>query len=350
VRSIIPFLRSRGLPPSGQRLIEPPSNRVLLPAPQRAVMAETLMTNTDPSLDQVVNALLGIMEEYLPPPSVPPSLLPAGTVSLVTMTERSAGLGKRIGNDTRGRFGVLALKGARVETAIRFQLWGDSPINVEGAIRNLASRLMGDKDTLRARGFLRLTLTSTSPSENIQANNAWRQEMEFSVLFEFPYSDSDGADSLIARIPIHLTGEFDETTMVSDDMVRWDEVESPALEVRRRGRHPKPVNSLLIFAFLPAGFDGDGVTISVSITGVTRQKTFPNLRAFHDAFDLEAETPERPLAELGGNKYRAGLMRFPNADFPAPILLTRGDDLLEISYALPSLGEGNKAVVHLRAI
>jgi hypothetical protein len=313
-------------------------------------MAETLMTSADPSLDQVVNALLGIMEEYLPPPSVPPSPLPAGTVSLVTMTERSAGLGKRVGNDTRGRFGVLALKGARIETAVRFELWGDSPSDVDGAIRDLTKRLVGDQDALRARGFLRLTLTSTRPSENIQASNAWREEVEFSVLYEFPYSDSDSAESLIARIPIHFTGEFDESTMVSDDMVRWDEIEAPALEVRRRGRRPKPVNSLVIFAFLPAGFDGDGVTISVSISGVTRQKTFSNLRTFHDAFDLEAEAPERPLAELGGNTYRAGLMKFPNADFPAPILLTRGDDLLEISYALPSLGNGHKAVVYLRAI
>ena len=313
-------------------------------------MAETLITTTDPSLDQVLNALLGILEEYLPPPSVPPSPLPAATVSLVTMTERSVGLGKRVGNDTRGSFGVLALKGTRIETAVRFQLWGNSPSDVDGAIRDLTRRLMGDRDALRARGFLRLTLTSTGLSENVQASNAWRENVEFSVLYEFPYADSDGAESLIARIPIHFTGEFDESTLVTDDMVRWDEVEAPALEVRRRGRRPKPVNSLVIFAFLPAGFDGNGVTVSVSISGVTRQKSFANLRAFHDAFDLEAETPERPLAELGGNKYRAGLMKFPNADFPAPILLTRGDDVMEISYASPSLGNNNKAVVYLRAI
>src|SRR5262249_13852980 len=152
----------------------------------------------------------------------------AASFSLVSMAERSVGLGNRVGNDTRSRFGVLAIKGTRIETGVRFQFWGNSPSDVDGSIRDLIRRLMGDRNALRARGFLRLTLTSTSPSENVQGNNAWRKDVEFGLLYEFPYADSESADSLIARIPIHFTGEFEESTLVTNDMVRWDEVEAPA--------------------------------------------------------------------------------------------------------------------------
>ena len=170
------------------------------------------------------------------------------------------------------------------------------------------------------------------------------------MLYEFQFRDPDESTSLIARIPISFIGEFNESTNVTDDLVRWDEHAADLLEVRRRGRRVKQVNTLALLAFLPNGFDGDTVTLTATLSGVTRQKSFASLRAFHDAFALETARPERPLAELNGNAYDAGVMVFPNADFPDPLLLASGADLLAISYAAPSLGAGNAAVIYLRAM
>jgi hypothetical protein len=318
----------------------------------------------DSLLDKAYANLLDALDDLLP---AVVAGLPAPSVSLVSASEKAVGVGNRIVDETRGPLPAIAMKGQRLDAVVRFQLWAATPDAVELLTEELQQRVQTEREQLRKAGFiatnpkaalliasfLRLLVENTSLPEHIASPDSWRQSSTYRVLYEFRDRDDDGADSLIARIPINFTGGFNENTVVTDDLVRWDKIEAPALETRRRGRRVKQISSLVIFAFLPAGFDGDGVTVKVSIGGVTKQKSFASLRAFHDAFDLEAGTPERPLAELGGNQYHAGLMKFPNTgfpDFPDPILLTRGDDAMEISYASPSLGAGNDAVVYLRVI
>lgn len=315
----------------------------------------------------LIEALEEVLKEVFPSP---PAGLPKPSVTLVNVGEKTVGVGNRIVDQTRGPLSVFALKGRRLDAAIRFQLWASSPDAVEQLTKQLREFIQNQKENLRRTGFivpappnepnekaklltanfLNLMIANTTLPEHVESPDSWRQSITYQVLYEFRDHDEDEASSLIARIPIEFTGEFNEITVVTDDLVRWDEQEAQSLETRRRGRRVKQINSLVIFAFLPTTFDGDQVTITVSTNGLTQQKSFASLREFQNAFDLEDEKPERPLATLGGNPYRAGVMKFPNADFPDPILLVRGDDLIEVSYGSPSLGTGNDAVVYLRAI
>lgn len=316
----------------------------------------------DSLLDKSHASLIEALEELLPAQI---NGLPQPRVWLVSASEKAVGIGKRIVDETRGTLPVFALKGQRLDAVVRFQLWEATPNAVEQLTENLQNKVQAEREQLRRAGFiatnpkaelltanfLSLLVENTSLPEHVQSPDSWLQATTYRVLYEFRDRDHDGAESLIARIPIEFTGEFNESALVTDDLVRWDEHDASALETRRRGRRVKQVNSLVIFAFLPVGFDGDPVTVTVSIGGVTQEKTFASLRAFQDAFELEADNkPECPLASLGGNPYRAGLMKFPNADFPEPILLTKGDDVMQISYGSQSLGAGNDAVVYLRAI
>ena len=286
---------------------------------------------------------------------LPPKItgLPEPNIFLVSAEEKAVGVGNRIANELRGPLPVFALKGRRLDALVRFQFWASTPDAVETLSQELQLRVRNKREQLRRLGFLRLRVENTSPAEHAASLNAWRQSVTYQVLYEYQFRDHDGAESLLARIPIDFVGEFNESTVVTDDLARWDADAAPMLEVRRRGRRLAQVHSLVIFAFLPDGFDGDAVTISVTLDGVARQKNYASLRAFRDAFDIgvkpEDEKPERPLARLGGNPYLVGRMTFPNADFPDPISFASGQDVMQVSYAAQSLPSGNEGVIYLRA-
>lgn len=300
------------------------------------------MSSSSP-MQRAIEALLEVLQDQLP--AAPPAPLPAHSVSIVSVTERAVGIGDRRGTEVRAAFPLLALKGIRLDTVARFQLWAAEPANLDSMIDALHASLGGSSTELRTRGFLQLAAVTTSLAENIQLLNAWRKTADYRILFEFNYEEVDGAESLIARIPVSINDVFGESMLITDEMVRWDDVEAASLEVRGGARRPFEVKSVSILAFLPDGWDGDGVTISTQVGGVVRDLSFPSVRAFRDSFDLE---PETESVTLGENLYRAGHLDFPNPDFPDPVILSRGGDLFRISYSAPSFD--SEAVVYLRVL
>lgn len=271
--------------------------------------------------------------------------LPAASVTLLSFAEKAAAVGNRIVDERRGPFSVSALKARRFDATVGFQLQAATLGDLKQLRLDLQSRLLANQADLRKGGVLTLSIDGIPVPENSGAPPAWHQVLSYRVLYEFQYRDPDDAGGLIARIPISFIGEFNENTVVTDDLARWDENDAATLEVRRRGRRTKQVNALAIFAFLPTGFDGDAVTITVTIGGFQQQKLFATLRVFRDAFALEPDA-----VTFAGNEYRVGLMEFPNPDFPAPIELVRGDDSIQISYTAPPLAAGSQAVVYLRVL
>ena len=235
--------------------------------------------STEPSpATRAINAMLLALEPYLiplvPAPSPP---LPDPSLSLVSVVERMVGLGSHVGTDNRGPFNVAALKGLRLEAVVRFQLWAATPSEVEQAINELIGRLLGDRDVLRIVGFLRLALKHTSPSENVFAEDAWRQMVEFEVLYEFPFVDSDDAQSLIAQIPIKVKDNFTEITTVTDEMTRWDNESAPALAVRG----VLSVGQLSALAFIPATAPAGKVMLTRTFDGAPGPTPIhPDLPAF----------------------------------------------------------------------
>ena len=276
------------------------AERIELPEPQLparlalvppAALSTPIMASEPSPLSKALDAMLLILKGYLPPllNPPPPPQLPPNSVLVTSVVERTVGLGSRVGTELRGPFSVAAKKGLRAEAVVRYEIWVNTPAEIGVAIEDLIKRLLGDRELLRAQGFLRIALKSAGPSENVFAEDAWRQSVEFEVLFEFPFIDSDGAESLIARIPIDMVGEFNESTTVVDEMARWDNQSAPTLLMRGR----LSIGNLTALAFIPGTAPAGKVTLARTFDGAAGlPTTHPNLKSFLAAV-AGANPPER---------------------------------------------------------
>jgi hypothetical protein len=286
------------------------------------------MMSSDPSLGaKVLAAMLDVLDNYLPPNPVLNPPLPDPTLSLVSVTERSVGLGSRVGTDMRGPFTVAAVKGSRLEAVVRFQVWSDEPATIDSAVQDLVARLLADREVLRAAGFLRLALKSSGTSEIVPAvNNYWRESVDFELLYEFPYVDADDAQSLIARIPINIDDNLAEAMTVSDEMARWDNLTAPPLSLRG----PLTIGQLSAVAFIPGTTPTGKVTVTRTFDGATGPAPIhPDLTTFLAAI----ADPDHPAAE--GQIIFASLGDFLGAFNPAGTPITLGDwdeDLVPDEY------------------
>jgi len=307
------------------------------------------VSNPGQAIDDMLAVLSLVLEEW------PPGL-PEPGISVASITERALAVGNRRGTALHGSFSIRALKGGRLETVVTFRFLSNEPVPdyVDDAVEELNRRLLAARDGLWTAGVLRIAAEETSPTEHIWALNAWRKTASYRVLYEFHYEDADGAESLIAQIPIEIGGEHGEATIVTDEMVRWDNQTAPALEVHGSADHTFDVNALGILAFLSDGWDGSEVTISTSVGGTVHEQTFNNVRKFLDAFDLDGEEGVPKTVGLGGNPYVAGRLAFPNANFPDPIILKGIEDVFRISYAngrfLSGNGDEIDSVVYLKVV
>ncbi|HEV7377132.1 MAG TPA: hypothetical protein VGN95_20615 [Pyrinomonadaceae bacterium] len=307
----------------------------------------TAMSTPNLAIEQALTVMLGALDDFLAPvlppggPPPPPTTPPSPSLSLVSVTERTVGLGNRRGTDSLGPFAVLALKGVRLEAVVRYQFWGNNPAEADTMISVLQGQLSAATAQLRAQGFLQIAAETTSLADHVAALDFWRRTADFRVLFEFRYQDADGAESLISRIPIEIVG-FPKPTSVSDDMTRWDDVEAPELSVRRKNSRLSRISALTILAHLPSGFNGNGVTIESILGGTSSQQPFLTVRDFLNAFELETE-----IVTLGGKAYQAGRMEFPKLNIP-DIILSGDQDLFRITYSTPKFNSA--AVVYLRVL
>ncbi len=297
--------------------------------------------NSNSTVIEAKERMLDILREYLPEQV---DSLPKPMVVVDNLTERLVGLGNWLGNETRGSLPVVARKGCRLDAVTRFQLWANTPDDVETAMEEMQDRLLADKDHLWTLGILRLMTEQSSLAEHVSSLDAWRKTADYRVLFEYQYQETD-AESLIARILIDINSQYNESTVVTDEMVRWDNLEAPILAVRGGRSHPFHVKMLIILAFLPDDWDGDEVSFSITTNGTVRGHTFASVRAFFDAFTLEPGT-----VALGGNLYHAGHLVFPGVGSPDAIILKGGDDIFQISYGASRFDNDSNAVVYLRVL
>jgi hypothetical protein len=280
--------------------IEPPERESRRPVFPLTLVAPVLSPGpimaSDPTpLSKTLAAMLKVLEKYVKPPLLapPPPPLPAHTVLLESVIERTVGLGDRVGTEVRGPFSVAALKGMRVEAVVRYEVWGLTPADVGQAIADLVLKLLGDREAIRTDGFLRIALKSTNPSENVFAEDAYRQNVAFEVLFEFPYVDTDDAESLIARIPIAIDSEINESTTVVDEMARWDNELAPALALRG----PLSIGRISALAFVAGPNPTGTVTVTRTFDGASGlPASHPTLAAF--VATVSGTTPAQNHAEV----------------------------------------------------
>lgn len=335
------------------------------------------MGSLDTSPDQALSTMLANLNGYLVELSAPPlphtelSKLPAPGVSLVSLKERPVGLGNRRGTQNANGLPVLALKGIRLDAVVRFLYWALSPDEVEAMILALHSRLSSRANRLRADGFLRVTAQATSLAESVSVqveNNpvpAWRKGADYSVLYEFQYIDDDGADSIIAQIPVDLTGEVGEAMKLTDEMTRWDNESAPPLVLR--GRLKIGIFSALSFkaggepigtVTLTRTFDGATglptihLDLAAFLAAITRtdnperhsQVIFDSLQDFLDQFTSAGN--DVMLGDWNEDGKRDFYKRYELEIDPA-IELPESTDRFEIAYQNPAFDK--VAVVYLRA-
>jgi hypothetical protein len=225
---------------------------------------------------------------------VPVSGLPDPAVILISLNDAPVGLGKFIGEEPRGPLSSVERRGGRLEGVVRFVLWGTDAPAVNATVLTLQGALLAATQSLFNRGFLRFNaLTSSNPAFD-STLNAWGRTIDYSLLYEYRYPATDAADSLIARIPIHSDPEVlnslqRETTVVTDQMVRWDNEDSPTLVVRGRFS----LGSLAALAFLPGSAPDGTVTLIRTFDGAPGPRTtYPSLTALLAAVG-DRNSPER---------------------------------------------------------
>ncbi|MGH3983740.1 MAG: hypothetical protein ACRDST_13915 [Pseudonocardiaceae bacterium] len=327
-------------------------------------------TMTAPALTDVINDMLAILAARLPPHA---AALPRPNVTLERVGERLVGLGNHRGSDRESPLGPQTLRGGRLDARVRFQLWGTSAPIVDAAVLALHSDLFTDRDQLRLVGFLKLSIAATTLAEFIDTVGGWRKATSFDVLYEYQYSDTDDADSLIARIVVTTDPEqagspARETDIVADDMVRWDNETAATLVVAG----PATVHRISALAYLPGPALGGTVTLQRVVARATAPPTpLPDLAAFLTAVGGErpAQTnaevtvsPEDLLTGLGPASGQLDLGDWDTDSSPdrysgfdrvlaAPVRLPTGADRFIISYLpAPGVGPGldGIAVVYLR--
>jgi hypothetical protein len=266
VSSLFPFL-DREPVAEDDGVTETPSMTVIPDEtePVFAAAAELMAITASPQ--EAITNMLSRLREFLPghDDSDP---LPSPDVSVAAVSELPLAIGNLRGMDRRGTFTVAALKGGRLDTTVHFQLWAHDPGAVNSAMDTLHSALLAAKDELWLEGFLRISVERSSPAEHFPSLNGWRKSADYRILYEFHNVDNEGAESIIARIPIDInTDTSTDFTLVTDEMMRWDNESTGILVVR--GRHtvgllsalaslpgPAPENEIIL-ARTTANFPGE---------------------------------------------------------------------------------------------
>jgi hypothetical protein len=287
--------------------------------------------------------------------------LPKPSLSLVRAEIRGAGIGNYIGMSTDGSIATVEHHAIRAQAVARFSLWGADPFAVDQAVTGLNASVFAKRDDLLASGFLKLTFDGTAPAEEL-LGLGWRRNADYDVLYEFPYTDTGGALSLLVRIPVDETSTGQQW-MVRGDIARWDNQQAPPLVLRG----PAAITEIAALAFFPHAaqeptgpvrivrtFDGapaptDSGTLAAFIAqttaGVPARNVYVELPTISAL--LAVFTPDGAPLGLGGNGGAPDRYIPTHLVLPSSIVLPTIADRLEFSYQRPPFDR--VAVVYIRA-
>lgn len=239
--------------------------------------------NGAPALDAVIDQMLTRLKARVPadPPPADPTLPPT-SIRLLSLAERPTGLANRLGNETHGSLGPISWKGGRLEAAVLLETWGANPAAADTAALTVHGALAGARDVLRGEGFLRVDGADFSLPEEDTGVGGWRKTASYRVLYEYRYLDTEGADSLIVRIPAHADQEemnspSRETAVVTGRTARWDDEESLLFSLRG----PGGLNGLSVLAFIPGTVPAGPVIVRRTFDGAAGpEDVFADLATF----------------------------------------------------------------------
>ncbi len=370
VDSIFPFLRRRAAAvttppeasaaPEGAAPAAPAEAASALPVAPAVAAEPTRAASLSPgaaaasltppiSLQPYAEALLALLRPFLP--AGPDPARPA-SVSFVTLAQRSLGLGGRRGLLRSGGLDVAELRGGWLEASVRCELWAASLDALNARVAELQSNLLIAAPALRASGLLQLQLAESSTAETI--DGFWRRALDYQVLYEYRYQDTDGAVSLIARIPIHAQRDLEslELTTVSDHLVRWDDQAAPPLLIQPGPQASLRLLGLHLASFVPGGAPSGTITQTIVRGGETVSTSFSSLAAFQALFTPIADTLDLltiPPPLMPGEVQATRAFQVSRLSFAPPIEL-RGADRFELRFSEPAFAVASPAQVYLQAL
>lgn len=331
---------------------EPGTVAARLEAPTAAPqLAESASLTPPIGLQAYVTAMLDLLRPVLP---ANVAGLPPNSLTLATMGYRSLGIGSRRGLSTLDGMDVAELKGGWLDATVRFDLWAmDLPAIVQ-QVTTLQQALTSNGLELRQGGILEIKLTGTGdPSTGAVA--ASRKTLDYTILYEYHFEDTDGAASLIARIPINPRTDAapDAQTVVRDWMVRWDSAGALDLLIPGPAHGSLTVQALEVAAYLPGGGPPGQVTQSVTRPSGTVTTTFGSLTALLASVEL-ARSPLNlvypPLPLQPGEVREIHPFQVGRLRFDPVIVLEGGSDAFRVTFAAPAFPAGDASQVYLRAL
>lgn len=270
--------------------------------------------NGAPALDSVIDRMLSLLKASVPADPPPADLLlPTTGIRLLSVTERPTGLANRLGNETQGSLGPISWKGGRLEAAVLLETWGANPAAADAAALTVHGALTSARDALRSQGFLRVDGAEFSLPEEDTGVGGWKKTASYRVLYEYRYLDTEGADSLIVRIPAHAdqeeAGATRETAVITGRTARWDDEGS--IPVSLRG--PGSVRGLSVLAFIPGAMPSGSVVVRRTFDGAAgAEDVFADLATFLAA--VSGAVPASRHARIGYSSMNAFL-----TDLGAPV-------------------------------
>lgn len=335
--------------------------------------ASHVVTMATPSVDfdQIVQDMMAALDGYLPDPVTG---LPNPGISLLQLNEKPLSLGNLRGMERRSLLAPVVLKGGRLDALVQFRVWGSDEAEANTAMSTLQARLVHARDELWSAGFLRVRVESSASAEEDTSAGAWKRNADYRLLYEYHYEDTDEAQSLIARIPVHADPEERdslqrETFTVTDEMIRWDQEAASPLILTGLLR----ITGLSALVFDAGTTPGGQVRLLRTHTAAGAPPTdYPDAGAFIDAV-TDPDSPERngqftfatfsdfldafsaagdPLILGDWDENDVADPYQPHQwDFPAPIQLADSSDQLQVLYQ-PSDTEpkfDQVAVAYIRA-
>ena len=316
---------------------------------------------TPPFVDVLTGMLSGISAQLAGLPA------PLPTVSVTEATPKSVGLSNLIGLESPSGLQFASVKGGRLDVGLSVGVEANDAAGADAALLAAHSALLDRRPQLRALGFLKFEPGSLAPA--VEEAGVFRRTGSYRALYEYRYTDVDGAASLIARIPVDsdldsplggLDPSGHESWVVTGPLVRWDREGQPALRLRGPGRLPR----LSIVGYLPAAPPAVSVTLLRTHTGAlgapAAAGSLADLAAsahasitfsLGDFLDLfAAATDEVELGDWDDPPNGPDVYALRELSLAPEIILPRSIDRLQISVGQPAAGWlGDPSVLYLRA-
>ena len=280
-------------------------------------------------------------------------------------TPKPVGLSNLVGLDNPGGLQFATIKGGRLDVGLQVGVEAADAAGADAALLAAHATLLDRRPQLRALGFLKFEPGVLAPV--VESSGVFRRAGSYRALYEYRYTDVDGAASLIARIPVDsdldspwggLDPSGHEAWVVTGPLVRWDREGQSTLRLRGPGR----LSRLSAVAYLPAAPPAASVTLLRTYTGALGAPavaaTLADLAAsahasmtlsLADFLDLFTAATEQ--VELGDWDLDSVADRYDLRDLPLTpeVVLPRSIDLLQISVGQPAAGwVGDPSVLYLR--